>query len=325
METPVIYFYADEPLEAQVTVGWKGGSISQWYPRRSSGESPPAIRSASNSPEATAFQRAGGIDFDQPYKGSITWDLTVGAKGDYDQAEVFKGNETISWLHPRIPGTSLLTAGEKSESYLFYRGIGQLESGLTFSIDNDETLQITNTFPHDIPFVMVFQNNHFQVSSQSFTHGIQSQKSLTCALPGLTHHEKNWQAQIYQEMREGLVASGLFEAEAEGMIQTWWRSYFANPSFAGCPRVFWVMPTAQVDELLPLSITPRPDKLTRVLVGRAEILTPSAEEQLLSSSEEANSLPHYDRFSRAYQHRIEQLKATASVTIKNTLSATQEK
>lgn len=110
-------------------------------------------------------------------------------------------------------------------------------------------------------------------------------------------------------MRAGLIDSGLYSAEAEAMIQTWWRSYFATPCFGSCPRVFWVMPNAQVEEVLPLNVSPQPDELTRVLVGRAEILTPSAEESLLvAAKEKAQYLPGDGRFQMAYQERIRQLR-----------------
>ena len=44
METPVIYFYTKEPFQARVDVGFKGGTISQWYPQRSGGDTLPALK-----------------------------------------------------------------------------------------------------------------------------------------------------------------------------------------------------------------------------------------------------------------------------------------
>ena len=41
METPVLYFYSDVPRAVDVSVAFRGGSISQWYPERSSGEALP--------------------------------------------------------------------------------------------------------------------------------------------------------------------------------------------------------------------------------------------------------------------------------------------
>src|SRR5437879_4573624 len=62
METPVLYFYASDTTSASVKVKFPGGTISQWYPGRSSGE-------ALNSD--TAF------DFSKTYNGWIQWNLKI--------------------------------------------------------------------------------------------------------------------------------------------------------------------------------------------------------------------------------------------------------
>lgn len=325
METPVIYFYSDSSLEAQVKVGWNGGTISQWYPQRSNGDTPPQIDypsfiSAQNQTEATQiFTKGGGIDFRKGYHGSITWDVKVSPSGKYDQADLFKGTENIAWLHPRIPNTSLLTSGSESESYLFYRGLGRLDSGLSFAIDSNNTLSISNDLAHKIPFLMVFQNKATQVSSFTISNGIEANGSLTVSDTELVEHGENWKSTIYRQMRDGLVRAGLFPDEAEAMIQTWWHSYFATPSFGNSPRVFWVMPTDQVNDILPLSVAPQPDQITRVLVGRAEILTPSAESSLLARKDDQSYSPSFSRFYKSYNQRIQQLKSQVQTSEKSDL------
>lgn len=326
METPVIYFYADDPMQAQVEVGWKGGAITQWYPQRSGGEVPPVINyphffSGAGATEATPqFKKAGGIDFHESYQGAITWDLEVGRKGEYDQAELFKGSENVAWLHPRIPGTSLLTTGtdshSESESYLFYRGLGRIETGLSLATDADETLQIANNLEQPIPFLMVFENEFGKVRSKALINGLSANESLTLSSAELEEQGLNWRPTVYRQMRAGLVAAGLFPAEAEAMIQTWWRSYFESPSYQGSTRVFWVMPNEQVDELLPLAITPQPDHLARVLVGRAEVLSPTTEKSLMNMVGDKGffPIPPQFRFAKAYRHRVKQLQKEAAKT-----------
>src|SRR5450759_573880 len=71
METPVIYFYASEPFAAHVHVGVNTDSISQWFPQRSSGETPP--------PHSGLFAMFsdGDIDFAKGFKGGIEWNVQV--------------------------------------------------------------------------------------------------------------------------------------------------------------------------------------------------------------------------------------------------------
>src|SRR6266704_3240154 len=74
---------------------------------------------------------------------------------------------------------------------------------------------------------------------------------------------------VIQDLKQVLVFSGLYEKEADAMIKTWRDSWFEEGS-----RVFYVLPRPTTDAVLPITIDPRPSDLVRVLVGRAELITP---------------------------------------------------
>src|SRR5207244_604679 len=84
-------------------------------------------------------------------------------------------------------------------------------------------------------------------------------------------------AQIMQRMEESLVASGLYAAEAKAMVQTWQDSWFGEEGL----RVLYILPRNWTDQILPLNVSPTPSELVRVMVGRAEMIPPSLEWQLL--------------------------------------------
>jgi hypothetical protein len=71
------------------------------------------------------------------------------------------------------------------------------------------------------------------------------------------------------EMQAALVGAGLFTDEAEALLRTWEVSYFKSPGL----RLFYICSPREVDELLPLEI-PTPARITRVMIGRVEIVTP---------------------------------------------------
>lgn len=79
-------------------------------------------------------------------------------------------------------------------------------------------------------------------------------------------------------MRKGLIAQGLTTDEANGMIKTWWKSYFNKPGL----RVFWVVPQTDLERILPLAVDPEPANQVRVLVGRADIMRPKFEQQMIA-------------------------------------------
>ncbi len=57
------------------------------------------------------------------------------------------------------------------------------------------------------------------------------------------------------------------------MLDTWQRSYFLTPG----PRVLYLLPQRQTDEILPLQVQPTPEQLVRTLLVRSELITPERE------------------------------------------------
>jgi len=318
METPVIYFYSDKAFQAKVQVGFDGGSISQWYPERSGGETvakidpPVAFDSSLMAPytplKDDLFKKYGGIDFAKKRTGSIEWEVDV-LDPETDRGLVFKPRETLNWVRPRNPKANILKVGKQYEDYLFYRGVGNFQLPVKFSVDSEETLTISNHSSDKIPFLFVHEITSEGVTRfHSISEGLKASGSIQVPI-GQLKTERNWQRPVYQKMYHGLLATGLSKEEAHGMIQTWWQSYFSRPGL----RVFWVVPTSDTETILPLSVTPAPAKIVRTLLGRSEIMRPSMEKRMVKEYLEKdpkkskwNKFLH-DRFGPAYLQRVRQL------------------
>ena len=78
------------------------------------------------------------------------------------------------------------------------------------------------------------------------------------------------------DMARALVGQGLYEKEARAMVNTWQDQWFAEEG----TRVLYLLPPAWTDRTLQLQVSPRPDSVVRVMVGRAELITPSGEREL---------------------------------------------
>lgn len=88
------------------------------------------------------------------------------------------------------------------------------------------------------------------------------------------------------------------------MIKTWWKSYFRKPGL----RVFWIVPQTDLERILPLKADPAPANQVRVLVGRADIMRPKFEQQMIADlGTKAFEKYHYDRFLMPYRNRLQQL------------------
>jgi hypothetical protein len=82
-------------------------------------------------------------------------------------------------------------------------------------------------------------------------------------------------ANLRREMKDALIAQGLYADEAAAMLETWKLSYFQSEGL----RAFFLLPQAWTDKRLPLSIS-TPTETTRVMVGRIELVSAHQRAQL---------------------------------------------
>jgi hypothetical protein len=93
------------------------------------------------------------------------------------------------------------------------------------------------------------------------------------------------------------------------MIATWHESYFERDGL----RVFWIVPRGFTEAILPISASPQPDRLERVLVGRSEVLTPKFEAELTQAfASDGGKRWENDRYFLAYRTRVEELRRVAA-------------
>ena len=107
-----------------------------------------------------------------------------------------------------------------------------------------------------------------------------------------------------------LIKSGLFKDEAIAMINTWENGYLKVPGL----RLLYILPRTEVDEVLPLTLNPLPEKLVRTFVARMEILLDTEEQRILNEIETQRDKfrpSSLGRFAEPILHRI---KAVAAKT-----------
>ncbi|MCW1887391.1 hypothetical protein OKA04_21820 [Luteolibacter flavescens] len=315
METPVIYFHSDKAFDVSVKVGFNGGTISQWYPDRSGGETLPVPKARKTVDIKDVEDWA--IDFTKPWKGSIEWQARVLSPEESRNTILFKPWESLHWMRPRVPeANAVRTANGETEGFLFYRGIGAFNPGLTTTVGADETLRLKNRTGGDIPFAFVFEKTAGTTRWMVMKEGLKAGAAAEVPVSGFTESSAAFDETVYREMVAGLTATGLLESEARAMVETWWNSYFAQNGL----RVFWVVPEAKTEAILPLEVSPKPEKSVRVIVGRSEVLRPTTEREWLALSQDPDknrreawaNLCSHDRFGLAYLKRLEALGATAA-------------
>lgn len=262
METPVIYFRSDQPVEVDVEVRFPQGLVTEWYP------------------QARPLPRRAG---EMPRRDRIAWDdvrvlpmthpavFPEDARGShYFAARQAEANPLA------VPRTG---SAPEQEKFLFYRGVGGFEAPLkVVTTDDARSLQLSNLGPRPLGALWVFQLREGRGAVQRL-EGLEEGHSQEVRLTTDRHWKSQSEliAEATRGLKEDLVGQGLTESEARAMVSTWTDSWFAEPGI----RVLYLLPSAWVDETLPLRLQPPPRELVRVFVGRSEVLSPAVEFALL--------------------------------------------
>ncbi len=240
METPVLYFYSAEETTVKVRVRFPGGRITEWYPQA---------------------QSAGG--------GGINWgELRVMPRSHVGLPHDFRDNHYYPARETDAALIQIHNAEQpEHEKFLFYRGVGDFDLPVSVGLQGNRIV-VKKSFQANVRHVVLFENRGgnigFQIVDLSKTEVLIDRPVLDHKLP-----------ELRQEMKTMLIADGLYEKEADAMLNTWRDSWFEEGL-----RVFYLMPRNTTDAILPIDIEPEPAVLVRVLVGRTEIITPEMEESV---------------------------------------------
>jgi hypothetical protein len=162
----------------------------------------------------------------------------------------------------RATDAAPIEAAGETEKFLFYRGVGGFQAPLSVAVDGTEIV-LENPAASPIPAVVWFENRGGRIGYRVLD-SLSGEARITP--PALEHDV----ASLHRRLEEILVASGLHAPEAAAMIETWRDSWFEEGA-----RVFYLVPNAFVDAILPLTIEPAPEAIVRTFVGRVEVITPT--------------------------------------------------
>jgi len=294
LETPVLYLYPPKGQTPQsvpplnVHVDFHGGFLTQFYPYA----------------HAVPFNGIGEITGKST--SSLDW---AGVKMGSTEKPVETDDKV--WTTPREVGAPLLQVmmhfeggDEKpdpvgvlqAEHFLFYRGVGHLDSPIYLNrnpsnVDKKDWLYVwpnwvdrvshASTPQGDIALDALYPEgwlteihadgscafrlvSPFQEGSRTRIHSLTDFSSKFAAIDFTVANLTTLKA----SMQAALVKEGLYPDEASAMLRTWELSYFKSPGL----RFFYIVPRAWVDRVLPLKISGAPTDITRVMIGRIELI-----------------------------------------------------
>jgi len=285
LETPVTYFYAQEPMLVKAAAQFPKGQFTEWYPA-----------ATSEHKDAT---------------GRIFWSDIEVLPGQ--TAELPGTGEKGHYFRARDADANLLRIKVRNqyehENFLFYRGIGDPVLPLRVAAKAVGDFVLTNQGADSIPawFLVTVKDKQ-----ATFVPGseIKPGASITVSF----HKTATGTNELVNALSKALVAQGLYEKEATAMVATWRDAWLEESG----TRVLYLLDTKASDRLLPLEITPEPTTIVRVMVGRQDVFTPAQEEEFkylqaafieaqARANEAFEKFNRFGRFSATARERAKQL------------------
>lgn len=319
METPVTYFYTPVERDVQVRVSFPQGLLTEFFPpvqsmtpsdlRRYSAE---AAAAALEGPEQSlkAAQASDSVTWDSLLSGdqrqplslensSLDWGtvhlIPISSLATHVQDEKlaksmghFLADKLVPeatdphYAYARDVDAALVnieyqkdhpwvSKGDYFERFLFYRGLGNFKMPLTLSAHGAGAFQLANSGEDAVSSLFLVTVRNGEIRFNLYDH-IGARVDLTLT-ESQTPSDIN---ALANAVSAALVQEGLYQKEADAMVNSWRDSWFAEEG----TRLLYMVPQRITDELLPLEVSPQPDEVVRVLVGRMEIMSPEDESRI---------------------------------------------
>jgi hypothetical protein len=292
METPVTYFYTDQPRQVSVKVGFPQGLLTEFYPPVD--KMLPVYNPRVPEPLTNSELDWGSIWLipenqfqvelaDKKLAGQLHTHMlkrmvpTVPEWNPYTHAR-----ETDSALIYKKPAfekaNQLAPEGGFLEKFLFYRGVGNFALPLKLSAQSDDRFELTNAGDQAIRGLFLVSVNDGEIRFKQYNEILPQQKlELTQSVYPVD------ETNLADAVEAALIAEGLYAKEAKAMVNTWRDSWFAEEG----TRLFYFLPQSETDKLLPLEVKPAPAEMLRVMVGRLEIMRPEDEQRVTKLVQES--------------------------------------
>jgi hypothetical protein len=296
LETPVIYFYPSNGFDTpfDVNVKFFGGWLTQYFPD--------AVASA------PGISQTGLGSLQSLPTGSLTWrdvSLTDSGEGPATDEHV--------WTTPRRVNSATVKVEDEREKYLFYRGVAHVKAPLRIVRSGPELI-ITGGAKADSVLWLADIRADGMVAFRVLRPFNQAPAFLV-RTPA-TFQPEDYSAEgignLKIALQSALVNAGLFQDEADALLETWELSYFKSAGL----RLFFLVPRGWTDANLLLTVSssshgecscqgkqtvaaktakPVQAAITRVMIGRIEIVTPE-QRALLAQISSGSALVAFNDF-----------------------------
>jgi hypothetical protein len=265
-DKPLVYFYArPKSLHLNVKVTFAEGAPVVWWPA--------AADPVDDWPGGLLARKP------RPFR-TLTWEAWLGeaapiqfrrAKPVWLKVKEF-ALPAHCWLRrARLPGASLLTVTgsdpnkprrfpgsqdrSETERFLYYDGLVPTPASVRCEQVTDRSVVLRNRANFDIARLFVVDRRVRGTVGFAVVGGKQPFRAGTVrTVEPRAVGARDWPAAGRRQVRQALLDAGLFEAEADSLLEIWHRRLLE----ADGVTVFYLLPSREYDRMLPLDILPAP-------------------------------------------------------------------
>jgi hypothetical protein len=249
METPVLYFYADRPTTASVSVTFPQGLFTEYYPYAEIVQAPSYSNTLTLGRSAPARISWNSVSINPGTSPTLATDSS--------DSHYYAARETDA-APVRVWG--------RDEKFLFYRGVAGFRPPISTVLQPDGRIRVKNLSSDALSKVIVLTRHGNEFGYQVHDTLAPGAETVIASPKGGTLDA------LRRDLEQILVAQGLYAREARAMVETWRDDWFNDGT-----RVFYVVPQTDVDAMLPLVVEPKPASIVRTFVGRMEVVTERSE------------------------------------------------
>jgi hypothetical protein len=275
---PLVFFYSDQPLHARVKIDFPGGMPGVWYPATHT----PSIEGAQKQPKiGDSLQWAIGIKQPLPLQRARAAPPVVSPDHWIARARKVKCDEIFASFGP-----GQLDA--EREKFIFYDGLFPQGRWMKIVVDGDN-VKLTSQVGHPV-FDVTIVDRRKDKPRIARIDKVDAKKTVD-KVEFFEADASRFVAEGSKKLLEQLVFAGLYEDEAQTLIDSWKKDMFDTPGVS----VFYRLPQSEYDARMPLTITPKPNSTVRVGLIYHGHLEPDFAERILEQVKRLDSERFADR------------------------------
>jgi len=246
-DKPVIFFHAADPVDVNLRIDFPGGLPGVWWP----GTVSPAVHD-------------GKLVGNKPFR-SLTWDLRIKKPRPSQRAEGMPPVDDGHWVKTlrAVKADDVFAQvgevgfGYERERFVYYDGLLPRANWVTIQFAKDK-ISVANQAKHAVFDLTVVDGKADRVRVARLAK-LDAGAAAT-ELRFDTMDLERWPYTGVATLTKQLQDAGLNEDEAGALVELWRKDLFLTDGIT----LFYRLPQEEYDRQLPLSVTPRPEKLVRV-------------------------------------------------------------